>query len=320
MRVENKYVPDMALGAGVYTSMRDSNIISPVIEQRVFNETNANAQLSYKKTHYNDWGNGIYQPSSIETALYSNSPTTELNFNGYSSQGNLLGYTGRGQSPVSYLWSKDHQYVTAECKNASPNEIFQDDFDEDISWNAGLTADAFSHSGQFSGRIDNTGPGKMMKHSNTWLTIAQGAPKVFRYSAWVYSNGPSADVYLFMKRPGETGYYSYFDWVNTDVMGKWIYVEKDFLVPGDVTQLNIRLDNNGYANGGGTVWFDNVRLHPAAAQMVSYTFKPMVGLTSVTDAKGQTNKYEYDIFNRLKQVKDQYGNILKQTDYHYQNQ
>lgn len=55
------------------------------------------------------------------------------------------------------------------------------------------------------------------------------------------------------------------------------------------------------------------------AQITSYTYKPLVGLTSSTDAKGMTTYYNYDAFQRLKAIKDQNNNILKQTDYHYKN-
>jgi len=55
------------------------------------------------------------------------------------------------------------------------------------------------------------------------------------------------------------------------------------------------------------------------AQITSYTYKPLIGVTSSTDAKGMTTYYEYDAFQRLKTIKDQNGNILKQTDYHYKN-
>ncbi|RQO80238.1 hypothetical protein DBR40_01065 [Pedobacter sp. KBW01] len=55
------------------------------------------------------------------------------------------------------------------------------------------------------------------------------------------------------------------------------------------------------------------------AQITSYTYKPLVGMTSSTDAKGMTTYYEYDAFQHLKTVKDQNGNILKQTNYHYKN-
>nr|WP_315424099.1 RHS repeat domain-containing protein [uncultured Pedobacter sp.] len=69
------------------------------------------------------------------------------------------------------------------------------------------------------------------------------------------------------------------------------------------------------------VWIDQLRNSPLLkdAQITSYTYKPLVGMTSMTDAKGMTTTYEYDAFQRLKAIKDQNGNILKQTDYHYKN-
>jgi YD repeat-containing protein len=54
--------------------------------------------------------------------------------------------------------------------------------------------------------------------------------------------------------------------------------------------------------------------------VTTYTYKPLVGMTSATDPKGETMYYEYDSFQRLKTVKDSQGNIIKQYDYHYQNQ
>lgn len=55
------------------------------------------------------------------------------------------------------------------------------------------------------------------------------------------------------------------------------------------------------------------------AQVTTYTYKPLVGMTSITDAKGMTTYYEYDSFNHLKQVKDKEGNILSENEYHYKN-
>jgi len=53
------------------------------------------------------------------------------------------------------------------------------------------------------------------------------------------------------------------------------------------------------------------------AQVITYTYTPLIGMTSQTDAKGQTTYYEYDEFQRLKNVKDQNGNIIKNNIYHY---
>jgi hypothetical protein len=69
------------------------------------------------------------------------------------------------------------------------------------------------------------------------------------------------------------------------------------------------------------VWADLLRTSSLLkdAHITSYTYKPLVGMTSMTDPKGMITYYEYDDFNRLKWVKDQSGNILKESTYHFKN-
>uniref|UniRef100_UPI00292CB3B8 hypothetical protein n=1 Tax=Pedobacter nutrimenti TaxID=1241337 RepID=UPI00292CB3B8 len=61
----------------------------------------------------------------------------------------------------------------------------------------------------------------------------------------------------------------------------------------------------------------NLRTSLPNAQVTTFMYEPLVGLVSQTDAKGQTTYYEYDEFLRLKNVKDQNGNIIKNNIYHY---
>lgn len=62
---------------------------------------------------------------------------------------------------------------------------------------------------------------------------------------------------------------------------------------------------------------DDIRFSPSAAQLTTYTYDPLIGITSSTDAKNQVSYYEYDSFQRLKHIKDKDGNIIKRMDYHF---
>ncbi|SUJ02365.1 Uncharacterised protein [Sphingobacterium spiritivorum] len=53
------------------------------------------------------------------------------------------------------------------------------------------------------------------------------------------------------------------------------------------------------------------------SQITSYTYKPLVGMTSKTDAKGQTEYYQYDGFQRLQHVLDQFQQLRQSYHYHY---
>ena len=64
-------------------------------------------------------------------------------------------------------------------------------------------------------------------------------------------------------------------------------------------------------------YLNNLRTSLPNALVSTYTYRPLLGMTSSTDANGRTTYYEYDGLNRLKLVKDQDGNIIKTFDYHY---
>ena len=64
---------------------------------------------------------------------------------------------------------------------------------------------------------------------------------------------------------------------------------------------------------------NNVRtgLSSTKALVTSYTYKPLIGVNSVTDPDNRTNYYEFDDFGRLSLVRDQAYNILKKYCYNY---
>lgn len=55
------------------------------------------------------------------------------------------------------------------------------------------------------------------------------------------------------------------------------------------------------------------------AMVTTYTYLPIVGVSTITDPKGDTITYIYDTAGRLKFVKDEDGNLLSENQYHYKN-
>ena len=64
---------------------------------------------------------------------------------------------------------------------------------------------------------------------------------------------------------------------------------------------------------------DEVRVFPVDAQMTTYSYLPQVGVTEMTDLNAKKISYEYDGFQRLKNIKSYQGNIIKNYQYNYAN-
>ncbi|WP_396185645.1 RHS repeat domain-containing protein [Flavobacterium sp.] len=53
------------------------------------------------------------------------------------------------------------------------------------------------------------------------------------------------------------------------------------------------------------------------AMITTYTHIPLIGVSTITDPKGDKITYTYDAANRLQNVKDKNDNILSENEYHY---
>ena len=54
------------------------------------------------------------------------------------------------------------------------------------------------------------------------------------------------------------------------------------------------------------------------AMITTFTYIPLVGITTITDPKGDKLTYEYDDFKHLKRVRDRNNYILSENEYYYQ--
>ncbi|MGK6353201.1 hypothetical protein [Parapedobacter sp. DT-150] len=88
---------------------------------------------------------------------------------------------------------------------------------------------------------------------------------------------------------------------------------------GGTTATNILSSLNSVTVSDQTIntHIQTIRTNLAKAQVSTYTYKPLAGMTSVTDARGIKEYYQYDGFQRLQRVLDFENNVLKDYQYHY---
>ncbi|HEY0057633.1 MAG TPA: hypothetical protein VGB56_00775, partial [Flavisolibacter sp.] len=312
----SKYPADFS--GAPYTGMIAKHLVaSPVeaITQKLLNSSPPE-HLTTGKIQYSDWsGTGaLYKPEIVKQKRGSFSEENRLRYYAYDADGNPLEFSKEDDVRQSYIWGYDKTYPIAKAINAKSNEIFFSSLEEGSGWDAGLSAydDTKAHTGRRSGRIDPPSGAAASAHPTAWLQVSITAPTKFRYSGWIYSTAQNAEIFL-LARTNTNDYVNYHDHITTSETNKWVYLEKEFTVPAGVIQLILRVDNNG----GGTVWFDDLRLHPSSAQITTYTYDAFVGTTSESDVNSLPTYYEYDGHNRLLLVRDKDQNIIKQFDYKY---
>jgi hypothetical protein len=91
-------------------------------------------------------------------------------------------------------------------------------------------------------------------------------------------------------------------------------------LPNGWQQYQFSFTGNTTATISGTGTIDELRLYPKGAVMSSYTYEPLVGLTSQNDANNRISFYEYDQLGRLGIIRDMQGNIIKKMCYRYNGQ
>lgn len=299
-----------ASDAGVLNLMHSRNILrQPYWQGRYHNNT----LLSYNHTlFFGGWGENDSLIAAKADTLWQagdGAPGSVTTYQTYNKQGHIQQFTDQRGITRSYTWSRDGAYPVSETINAPVGTVLFESFEDPYSI-SGITRDASRfHSGRFSGKVS----GSTLVDLPEWRNVVLSSTTRFRYSGWYYAESGGAGISLLMKRNGETGNYTYLDQISGGTAGKWVYLEKEFDVPADVTQLSVRLTGSG----GGEVWFDDIKLRPSASQMSTFTYQPLVGMTSKSDEGNRIVYYEYDGLGRLQLIRDKDRNIIKVFCYNY---
>jgi len=283
--------------------MQRNNVVSPVIEKYISVKKADNSEYLLAATR-NDYHlyttpsntkmalpmtvEQVEVPAGLLKSTFLANPDNyykpQLGFD-YSARLTLSLQAKTNDVHQSYLWDFNDLYPVAAIANAEASSVGYSSFEGD------------SKGGFSYGTAVTFANGSITGHAAYQLTsgdpITRGSlevEKVYIVSYW-----------------SKNGAYN----VNgtTAVAGRsfdgWTYYEHEVTPSGYTVTIS------------GTGLIDEVRLYPKDAQMVTYTYEPMVGISSQCDASSHISYYEYDNVGRLVRIRDQNKNILKAYNYTY---
>lgn len=206
--------------------------------------------------------------------------TVKAKFYNYDNQGNLLEHSKQDDVRSVYIWGYNGTLPTAQVANASKDHVYHTSF-EDVA-----------------GAVVGGKTGKYCRNTNG---AAYSLPNLPAF--------PVVNATTNQANGHGTRYVLSFWYCNGDPtkLADWKLFEQAYSTAP--TSIPV-----GYQ------YIDEVRIFPENAMMTTYTYEPLVGVLSVTDPNNTSAYYVYDEFQRLKMVKDQDGNILQKTQYHYKGQ
>jgi Salmonella virulence plasmid 65kDa B protein len=275
----NTATPLTAAAAAAIDSMLARNIINPVLQTETFKGSNLQAS---SLVNYKLWSGGILQPENVQLQQGNGALKTKVLFTAYDALGNLLEQRKINDVQHTYIYDYNNSYTIAEAVNAATTDIAATSFEAESKGNFSFTglpvADAYAPTGK---KIYPLTGGNISK------TIDAG--KTYTVSLW--ANSSAAVNGTAPVRTGKTlSGYTYYEY---------------------------QISNSGTVTISGSGNIDELKLHPANAQMTTYTYEPLIGMTSQSDAAGNIQYYEYDNVGRLKYVRDMDRNVVKVMEYKY---
>lgn len=268
-----------------------------------------------------------YQIKTTSQGLTSTEST--LTFNST----NLIHENPVSGVPVSYLWGYNEVYPIAKVDNADNSEVFFDNYEEEnndrgfrSTYGHHMRSDEEAYTGNYSWKALSHKTYNLVKPIIKAEDLDQNSKYIF--SVWVKCNeiesggyvNASVAVYGTNSERYETPRVSY----DASKIGEWqlLKIEVDLKNVFDnpsssVDYLKCYIKNYGPNSLNVPAYYDDAKFYPADAQMKTYTYDPIYGITSETDIQDRATIYEYDKIGRLIRVRDHKDFIIQQYNYNY---
>ena len=263
------------------TKLKQQNRLSVLLEKQLYKNTSPVSQVRY---NYKIWPDATVQMSNMMETTGSAALETRLQINKYDAYGNISEQNKMNDHKYSYLYDYLSTLIIAQVINADSADIACTSFEADGSGNWTIGATARNNTDAVTGkRSYSLVSGSISKAGLT-------AGKKYMLSYWSKSGAYTITGGSSTLRQGRTA-------------NGWTLYEH--IVTASAVTITL--------TGSGLV--DELRLYPFNAQMTSYTYNPLTGVTSECDANNRIVYYEYDKLGRLLLIRDQNRNIIKTFNY-----
>jgi hypothetical protein len=276
------------------TAALDTMIARNMVGQPVESERYVGGVLNYKAlTNYQLQPTGLVLPANMMVQNSTYPMETRVNFLEYDNYGNLLEQAKTNDLNHNYIYDYSANYPIAEIVNGDSTSIAYTSFESNGTggWTLG------------GGSVDGT---KGITGSSSYVASAPitrsglNSAKTYVLSYWTTAASPFSVAGTISGYPVKG---------KSITLGSYTWTYYEYEITGVST-----------ASVSGSSNIDELRLYPVKAQMTTYTYLPLVGMSSKCDVDNRVTYYYYDGLQRLQYIKDQDGNIIKTYQYHYKGQ
>ncbi len=284
-----------------YITMIQRNMLNAVVSQEVKRNGFIIQSTEVDYDFYSNGSWGTNNAGSFILPRYEKSSSNGLplelrtELKKYTQDANVAELVTRGGPVSSNLYEYNGQYPIAVVLNSQYNQAFATSFE--------------SEEGEYWG------------NEGVWYNDAVTGKRCMN----LYENG-----YVIVDKPFPAGSYRFSFWMKgttdpTVSAGTIVSSNKTLMSNGwYLCTYNITLNGTQsvgiFAATGNDLMLDEVRVAPVHAQMKTYTYDPLVGITTEMDANHRITYYEYDSNNRLILVRDQDKKVIKKYCYNYSGQ